>query len=621
MGEVYLARDQVLDKEVAIKVLHSEISEAQILRFRQEAVAVARLKHPNILEVYDFAQAEEGNFYLTMEVVRGRTLEDLVRERATLPVSDFFEVADQLLAGLEHAHKAGVLHRDIKPSNVMLTESESVEVKLVDFGLAKNLRGDELSLTRTGLVMGSPYYMSPEQIRGADVDARSDIYSFGCLAYKVLTGAVPFAGDDALETMESHLNQIPRSLLAIDPELPAEIDALVLKCLAKDPESRFQDVSSLRETLAQAKEASFPEDPIDEPESEVVTDSISARRVHPALLMVPAVVGVIVLFGAWNSLFYKAEKPTSTQRKVFETPRPFVLKNLVTPKVKAEELQHMLGTDRTLKLESSELTPEVLAELPRLKGLVVLSVENSNLQDDAMKYICACPEIQELKLSSNKNISPEALSLVSELPLLGKLELMNMNLVDAHLDAIAKARHLYSLNIASNPAINAGALQKIQSLNGLQSLFLGNKKVPMQEIVAFCNTKRNLFCLGLRCFPAPDPDLECAAGLRYVRTLDLSFNEQISRASLEALLKAPRVSELNLSSTVIATRDLLLLNNYPAVKVVNLKRRGMDSSDVDILVKLKHLERLQCNENMMITLEDMERIRKMPGMKLQEKDL
>lgn len=620
MGEVYLARDLVLDKEVAVKVLHSEISEAQILRFRQEAVAVARLKHPNILEVYDFAQADEGNFYLTMEVVRGLSLEELVRERAALSVEEFFEIADQLLAGLEHAHRSGVLHRDIKPSNVMLGDAEPVQVRLVDFGLAKTMSGEELSLTRTGLIMGSPFYMSPEQIRGAETDARSDIYSFGCLAYKVLTGAVPFAGKDALETMDSHLNQTPRSLLEFDPDLPPEINEFVQKCLAKDPESRFQDVSSLRKALALAKEAITPEDAVDEAQTLAVADSISTRRMHPALLMVPAFIGVIVLFGAWKALFIEAEKPTPAQRKVFEKPHPSGLAGLDPPKLKAENLKNMLGKDRTLKLESSELTPEVLAELPRLQGLVMLSVESSNLTDSALKTIAACPDIQELKLSSNKNISPEALSVVSEIPFLGKLELVNMDLQDAHLDSIAKAKRLFSLDISMNSGINAGALRRLQSLNELHSLTLGNERIPMEEIVAFCNEKKKLSCLGLRRFPSPRIDMEKAADLKYVSAFDLSYNKEVDRAALEELLKAPKVNALNLSSTIFPTRDVLVLNDFPAIKVVNLKRRGMNPSDVDILVKLKHLERLQLEDNLMITPEDCARIKRETGIKVIDKE-
>ncbi|MCA9818806.1 MAG: serine/threonine protein kinase, partial [Cyanobacteria bacterium HKST-UBA01] len=493
-----------------------------------------------------------------------------------------------------------------------------VQVRLVDFGLAKNLSDEELSLTRTGLILGSPYYMSPEQIRGADTDARSDIYSFGCLAYKVLTGAVPFAGKDALETMDSHLKKIPRSLLELDPDLPPEIDELIQKCLAKDPESRFQDVSSLRAALAGVKEAVTPEDVLVEAETEAVADSISTRRIHPALLVVPTLVGVIVLFAVCGVLFKHEENESIHQ--YFEQAHPSMLAGLHPPKVKAENLKAMLGKDRTLKLESSELTPEVLAELPRLQGLVVLSVENSNLTDSALKSIAACHDIQELKLSSNKNISPEALSVVSEMPFLGKLELVNMDLEDAHLDSIAKAKRLFSLDISMNSGINAGALRRLQSLNGLQNFILGNEKIPMEEIVAFCNEKRKLTCLGLRRFPTPRIDMEKAADLKYVCAYDLSYNKEVDRAALEALLKAPKVNSLNLSSTIFPTRDVLVLNDFPAIKVVNLKRRGMEPSDVDILVKLRHLERLQLEDNLMITPEDCARIKRETGIKVIDKE-
>lgn len=612
MGEVYLARDQVLDKEVAIKVLHSEISEAQILRFRQEAVAVARLKHSNILEVYDFAQAEEGNFYLTMEVVRGRSLEELVRERATLPVPEFFEVADQLLAGLEHAHKAGVLHRDIKPSNVMLTESDSVEVKLVDFGLAKNLSSDELSLTRPGLVMGSPYYMSPEQIRGGEIDGRSDIYSFGCLAYKVLTGAVPFAGDDALATMNSHLSDLPRSLSAFDPELPSEIDSLVIKCLSKDPGARFEDVSSLRQALDEAKHSYFQEESSDA--SEPYKIAAEARsRTRPVLWAVLSVFAVLTGIAAWALLFRPVEQ--TSVRKVFTSRRPPLINFAISSAVSPEELPKLLNKNGELSLDGRTLSERDLSILPVLKGLRILSLEGGNVDDGAMAALARCRELQELSLSGNKGISPQALALIYDLPLLGKLELANMGLTNAHLSGISRLPSLYNLNISSNDDIDSGALEALVPLTYLCDFKVGSKKLPMREIVDFCNRKASIASLGLRSFPSPDRGLGKLSELKYVKSLDLSFNPEVDRDVLLSALAIPGLTALNLAGSRIQTEELLVLNKNPRIVTLNLNKRGLTSSDVVNLQKLRYIERLQVRDNAMLSIEDLNRLNQIKKLK------
>ena len=193
MGKVFKARDEVLGKEVAIKLLNSELMESRLVRFQQEARAIARLNHVNILQVFDFARAEDGSYYLTMEHLPGVSLESLLVEKGCLGLEQFYVIARQLLEGLAHAHEHGVLHRDVKPSNVMLVKDETSDgegmvVKLVDFGLAKlaseKSDQDGQSLTSTGAILGSPLYMSPEQVRGDELGPGTDIYSFGCLAYQ-----------------------------------------------------------------------------------------------------------------------------------------------------------------------------------------------------------------------------------------------------------------------------------------------------------------------------------------------------------------------------------------------------------------------------------------------------
>ena len=257
MGSVFKAFDRTLGKEIAIKILNSDFADSHLVRFQQEAKVIAKLKHQNILTIFDFAQSIEEQLYLSMELINGKSLETVLAERGRLPVDEALEIAFQLLKGLEHAHENEILHRDIKPSNVMLvySDNQSVQVKLVDFGLAK-LNLEDQALTETGMVVGSPLYMSPEQSSGANVDKRSDIYSFGCLLFKVLTGEVPFRGEDALKTFAIRQLETAPSLasVATDLEFSQELEEIVATCLATNSGDRYFSVGEVYRSLEEEQE-------------------------------------------------------------------------------------------------------------------------------------------------------------------------------------------------------------------------------------------------------------------------------------------------------------------------------------------------------------------------------
>src|SRR5579885_840846 len=196
MGAVYKGYDHVLEKTIGVKMLLPSLKKEAAIRFHNEAKACAKLEHPNILKVLDFGQTPKGDFYLIMDYIEGRSLADVIKTSGPLEVGTALDVFCQICSGLQHAHSRGVLHRDVKPSNVMLAQEAggNYQVKVVDFGIAK-LKSDEQKLTTTGVRIGSPLYMSPEQARGEEVDHRSDIYSMGCLMFAALTGAPPICGE------------------------------------------------------------------------------------------------------------------------------------------------------------------------------------------------------------------------------------------------------------------------------------------------------------------------------------------------------------------------------------------------------------------------------------------
>jgi hypothetical protein len=237
MGAVYLAHDEVLDDTVAVKVIAAAFAadEAQMVeRFRREAAAARKVSSPSVIRIHDLGEARPGLLYLSMEYFPGRTLAEVITTRGLVPISDCVDYLHQICTGLAAAHDAGVIHRDLKPQNVLVGERNAV--KLIDFGLAKATTG--AGLTGTGMLLGTPHYMSPEQVRGKNVDASSDIYSLGALAYHLVTGRPPFAGDNVIAVGFAHCTETAAAPRTMRPDLPEALDAMIVKALAKLPSDR-----------------------------------------------------------------------------------------------------------------------------------------------------------------------------------------------------------------------------------------------------------------------------------------------------------------------------------------------------------------------------------------------
>ncbi|HUJ61125.1 MAG TPA: serine/threonine-protein kinase [Kofleriaceae bacterium] len=237
MGAVYLADDEVLGELVALKVISCAFAadeSAMIARFRREASAARKVSSPSVIRIHDLGEARPGLLYLSMEYFAGRTLTELIAQRGIVPLKDVQDILLQIGNGLEAAHQAGVIHRDLKPSNVLIGERGAV--KLIDFGLATTAVGD--GLTATGAMLGTPHYMAPEQVRGKAVDARTDIYALGALAYHLVTGRPPFAGENAIAIGFAHLSEAPIPPRQIRKDCPAALETAILAALAKAPEDR-----------------------------------------------------------------------------------------------------------------------------------------------------------------------------------------------------------------------------------------------------------------------------------------------------------------------------------------------------------------------------------------------
>ena len=246
MANVYLAKDIILDRNVAIKILRGDLAgdEKFVRRFQREALSASSLSHPNIVEMYDVGE-DNGTYYIVMEYVQGMTLKQLIKKKGSLSLSEAIDIMLQITDGIKAAHDSYIIHRDLKPQNILIQDNG--EIKIIDFGIAMALNSTQL--TQTNSVMGSVHYLPPEQASGKGATIKSDIYSMGILFYELLTGKLPFKGDNAVEIALKHMkNDIP-SVRQENPNIPQSVENIILKATAKNPKNRYETASKMHDDL------------------------------------------------------------------------------------------------------------------------------------------------------------------------------------------------------------------------------------------------------------------------------------------------------------------------------------------------------------------------------------
>ena len=246
MANVYLAHDVILNRMVAVKILRGDLADDEkfVRRFQREAIAASSLSHPNIVEMYDVGE-DDGKYFIVMEYVDGKTLKSLIKKRGALTLPEVVDIMLQLTSAITHAHESYIIHRDIKPQNVMILEDG--RVKITDFGIAMALNSNEI--TQTNSVMGSVYYMPPEQANGNGSTTKSDIYSLGILMYELVTGKVPFKGDSAVEIAIKQMKDKIPSVCDMDPSIPQSVENVILRATAKNPKNRYDSAEEMNADL------------------------------------------------------------------------------------------------------------------------------------------------------------------------------------------------------------------------------------------------------------------------------------------------------------------------------------------------------------------------------------
>ncbi len=447
MGAIYKAIDRTLQRDVVLKVLHSNEGSGNpkaLIRFQNEAKALSRLNHPNIAKVYDFGVLPPGEPwhaqpYLAIEYINGRTFKEIIDQDEPLPILDVVELFMQLADALAHAHKEGVIHRDIKPSNLMLLDGQESTAKLLDFGIAK-LEGDQY-LTAAGELIGTPFYMSPEQASGTPVTDKSDQYSLGCVLYEMLSGAPPYTGESVMELISKHRSEsAPKLDSTGSRQVPARLAQIVEKMLAKEPAERYENMTLLGKDLLQVLE--------DEVQKEIERLEEEKRaQTEPPLYVAPqknarlsrrwlAISFAIVAAGfAW--MFWR---PTN-EVNWHDTHIGEMIKTFHAPD---EQLMKAISARKTKLIMLAAYKDQKLAPLRGYRYAIDVQLPLSGVTDEGISYLAQSP-VRILNLKDSIEI--KSLHNVSNLRCLMELNLSGTSIDDESVKSLLNLKMLRSLKL------------------------------------------------------------------------------------------------------------------------------------------------------------------------------
>ncbi len=652
MGVIYKAHHAILKKDVAIKILH-QVNEVTVQRFQREAQAVFNLHHENVVAVHEFGVTDEGQPFMVMEFIEGKTLSKVIDERGALPLDLCVNIFKQVCSGISHAHSRGVLHRDLKPSNIMLTAPDSwtPQVRIVDFGIAKvmDLDEDDTStgkLTRTGDFVGSPLYMSPEQCLGKNIDLRSDIYSIGCIMFEALTGHAPFSGGTQMEIMLRQMNDKAPTLKESSGgnAYPAWIERLVARALAKDPNLRFQSIDEMKKAI----------------EDRVVADVKPASGDGSAKKVgTPVIVGgaLALLAVAAAAVFYSTSK---TQKTVEKMPSQLLAEQFPNLKINKDDKQPYNDVtndpsvlappshddilarsvaDRMqteISCQNQHVSDSALYGLKDRVDIKSLMLENSNISDKALQYARHLP-LAKLGLASNRKITDKVLAYINpstleELHLsktgfkspgiaalakfknLRILTLASDKIDEKDLAGLASCSSLIDLDLANNGLIGDAACVVISHLPKLRTLNLDGTRVDGRGLTAL-NTLKELSVLSLNGTNVDD------AGLASIQSLPLTALEiqrtAITNGAIKTIAAMKTLRELGLQGVPLSLQSVRLIAALPLNKLI-LYKCNIDDEKLEILSHCTTLRELHLSGNNLVTVAGLQLLSKLP---LQELNL
>ncbi|MBP7862353.1 protein kinase [bacterium] len=572
-GMVVRAYDPHLDLDIAIKILNYDESGMTAVRLQREAMAAGKLNHLNIARVFDFGQTEDGSPYMVMELLHGKSLDVLLKQRGTLPLAEALPIFIQLCEGLNFAHNLGIVHRDLKPANVFVSRGQ---VKIFDFGVAKFENVDQ-SLTTTRDLIGSPLYVSPEQARRDPSDLRADIYSLGCLMYEVLTGETPFQGATVLETLKMHSSAPPPRL---GDEFPSAMADLVERCLQKRPEDRPKSLVEVIEVYHALQQGSYSVTETEPEKSEGLQPGEKPDTSKKSLIMISsiaAISGALVL----GLVFYVLG----------------IADKKVPVKPPAQPIK-----DDAYKINFSEPVLPVKFQTTVKKGLIYKI--GQGVIDSDLK------ELQGQKLDKleigNCMIDGSGLGYLKDVNLIG-LNVTNSRINDLNVSNIIRFKNLEQLAFSS-PFVSDAGIAKLKALKKIKRLMLGGIVITDKGLEVLEDFP-NLISLELY---APNATDEMFTYMRHMNKLTLlSLMETSVSKDAGTYLKAfPKLESLDLSGTKeLSDQSWQVISQLPLTMLVakgikiekNSLRHFTSHSKIEGLslestrvqaIDLKHLKKL-----------------------------
>lgn len=636
-SQVYKARDVLMNTMVAIKILNKFTDPKKVIRFQREAIVLGKLSHKNIATIFDLNMVDDKP-YIVMEYLEGQNLEEFLKLN-DLEEDELRSILMEILKAIAYAHSQGVIHRDIKPENIMVIDSEGPDrsVKILDFGIAKYEIKEEYDTT-SGTFIGSPYYVSPEQSRGQASDHKSDIYSIGCLVYRMFVGAVPFDGDTILEIVDKHQNSPPPDLSDFDIPLP--IKKLIAHCMSKEPAARPETVLSLTEAIRET-----------EKEDVAVLGSVEKANPDSKLLVWASVVAVLVF-----SLFLIVVifRPVDTDEITTggtgdETDNVRIADVPFPPEFRSKGGLKLVSNSKGVAVESNgRVTDQLLKELEgksiysinlyrrrMIDGWGYKYLENSGikslihpkneLKPENTKYIARLKSLTRLNLDRSLYLTSDSLRPLQELINLRYLEITSPKLDNTGLKYIQKLKKLRTLRYGGSKKVDDGCVDYLKELPKLNYIALPDSGIS-SNIVARLKALKTISRLDLNgnkivngalihdlansnirtiSFSRTDISDEHLAGLgsaNKIETLLLSRTE-VSSLGLRKILGLPRLRYLDLSYNKI-DEGLIIALTKSRLEIIDLSETKLSLNQLMLLANCKYLKELKIKKCSSLTEKD-----------------
>jgi len=606
MGVVYRCSQVFIDKELAIKTLSANsMNDDAVQRFQTEAKAAGALNHPNIVSIHDFGVTESGTPYMIMDFVPGNTLHAVLSAKGQLSLETVIDIFIQCSDALAHAHAKGVLHRDVKPSNIVLLQEENIgpgAIRILDFGIAKILSNNALTqeLTKTGVVIGSPLYMSPEQSIGRKMDARTDIYSLGCVLFECLCGAPPFQGETIIETLMLHQTQQPQSLreASMGREFPARLQELVDSMMAKHVDDRIKSMSLVHQTLTEIKDlikTAKKDQPsiLDRSEKETSQNEAGKQFVTSIVSKLSSAETIIAIISAVVILVTAAVfLQISNQPKVEEIKPIHILDGrLATPDLERasfdQNVRRALAESRSRGFEHASISGcefsqsqfDMIKRATWLKKLMLikcsrftakgiktilsenieyLDLAGSELNDESVEAIAKYgTKLRGLSLSKCSYVSSRAIISLSRLKNLDTLDLCQLPVSDECLRIIVDGMpNLTELALADIPYISDHSARILARHKGVWGMSLNSTSISDEGLRHFGNNVQWLYLMG---------------------------NSRITDEGIETLISnCPQLRALQISGTSVTPRII-----FKVLQLKDLRALLLGSMNIDNKTRLR----------------------------------